>query len=413
MVRFWVENTENQDLADPCALPSPVSPVKANSSSNLTAGGSVEASTNTTAGDNSSREEEYYEEEVVPLTIKTTSREESLTDYSEGTEITMSLPRRLDKYGFIINVNSKGNVIAGSPSSTGLPPTPVAVSKRIERREQKWNAALNDWDNQRHIKIKQRLRKGIPDALRGKVWMRLGGGIRQPGLYQEIVQKTSDAMLENYKELASLSITTQEATSSSVDSAASSSASVASSSRSSSPCQEMETGEEPQASKIATPKNVPPSPSAATPSTPTCVDYSYSKNFRAVQDTIERDIHRTFPRHNLFYEEDHEKDDEAIINAASSLLGFGVGLCDFELASMILNLEADIKLADSNDLTQPLSTREAPGGQAALRRVLRAYSYYDREIGYCQGMNFIAGMFLTLMSEEEAFWLLVGEFFHR
>ena len=48
-----------------------------------------------------------------------------------------------------------------------------------------------------------------------------------------------------------------------------------------------------------------------------------------------------------------------------------------------------------------------PGGQAALRRVLRAYSYYDPEVGYCQGMNFIAGMFLTIMSEEEAFWLLV------
>ena len=48
------------------------------------------------------------------------------------------------------------------------------------------------------------------------------------------------------------------------------------------------------------------------------------------------------------------------------------------------------------------------GGQAALRRVLKAYSLFDREIGYCQGMNFIAGMFLTQVSEEESFWLLVG-----
>jgi hypothetical protein len=52
---------------------------------------------------------------------------------------------------------------------------------------------------------------------------------------------------------------------------------------------------------------------------------------------------------------------------------------------------------------------DAQGGQAALRRVLRAYSLYDREVGYCQGMNFIAGMFLTFVSEEEAFWLLVGK----
>jgi len=47
------------------------------------------------------------------------------------------------------------------------------------------------------------------------------------------------------------------------------------------------------------------------------------------------------------------------------------------------------------------------GGQASLRRVLRAYSLYDPEVGYCQGMNFIAGMFITFVSEEEAFWLLV------
>jgi hypothetical protein len=48
------------------------------------------------------------------------------------------------------------------------------------------------------------------------------------------------------------------------------------------------------------------------------------------------------------------------------------------------------------------------GGQASLRRVLRAYSTYDPEVGYCQGMNFIAGMFITFVSEEEAFWLLVN-----
>jgi hypothetical protein len=46
-------------------------------------------------------------------------------------------------------------------------------------------------------------------------------------------------------------------------------------------------------------------------------------------------------------------------------------------------------------------------GQGSLRRVLRAYSMYDTDVGYCQGMNFIAAMFLTFLSEEEAFWLLV------
>ncbi|KAL9184062.1 hypothetical protein ACHAXT_002148 [Thalassiosira profunda] len=46
-------------------------------------------------------------------------------------------------------------------------------------------------------------------------------------------------------------------------------------------------------------------------------------------------------------------------------------------------------------------------GQFSLRRVLRAYAMYDSEVGYCQGMNFIAATFLTFLSEEEAFWLLV------
>ncbi len=78
-------------------------------------------------------------------------------------------------------------------------------------------------------------------------------------------------------------------------------------------------------------------------------------------------------------------------------------------------------------------------GPAALRRILYAYSVYDSEVvspiyfaclihlwksvqwtflfihyhglkGYCQGMNFIAAMFLTFLPEEESFWMLVGKF---
>jgi hypothetical protein len=53
---------------------------------------------------------------------------------------------------------------------------------------------------------------------------------------------------------------------------------------------------------------------------------------------------------------------------------------------------------------------EATGGKSSLRRVLRAYSVYDREVGYCQGMNFIAAMFLTYVSEEDAFWMMVCKY---
>ncbi|XP_064601257.1 TBC1 domain family member whacked-like [Liolophura sinensis] len=51
------------------------------------------------------------------------------------------------------------------------------------------------------------------------------------------------------------------------------------------------------------------------------------------------------------------------------------------------------------------------GGQegcAALFRVLSVYARYNREVGYCQGMSYIAGMLLMQMSEAEAFWCLVA-----
>ena len=65
------------------------------------------------------------------------------------------------------------------------------------------------------------------------------------------------------------------------------------------------------------------------------------------RDDIERDITRTFPRHSLFMR------------------------------------------------------RNGPG-QASLRRLLCCYASHDPEVGYCQGMGFIAGMMLTIMDESKA-----------
>ena len=44
----------------------------------------------------------------------------------------------------------------------------------------------------------------------------------------------------------------------------------------------------------------------------------------------------------------------------------------------------------------------------SLRNVLSAYIILDPIIGYCQGMNFVAGMLIRMMPEPEAFWVLVG-----
>ncbi|CAI9783214.1 unnamed protein product [Fraxinus pennsylvanica] len=47
-------------------------------------------------------------------------------------------------------------------------------------------------------------------------------------------------------------------------------------------------------------------------------------------------------------------------------------------------------------------------GRNSLRRVLLAYARHNPSVGYCQGMNFFAGLLLLMMSEENAFWTLVG-----
>jgi hypothetical protein len=43
-----------------------------------------------------------------------------------------------------------------------------------------------------------------------------------------------------------------------------------------------------------------------------------------------------------------------------------------------------------------------------LTRVLECLSYIERNTGYCQGMNFIAGSLICLTdSEERAFWIFL------
>uniref|UniRef100_A0A7N0U776 Rab-GAP TBC domain-containing protein n=1 Tax=Kalanchoe fedtschenkoi TaxID=63787 RepID=A0A7N0U776_KALFE len=47
-------------------------------------------------------------------------------------------------------------------------------------------------------------------------------------------------------------------------------------------------------------------------------------------------------------------------------------------------------------------------GRDSLRRVLWAYALHNPSVGYCQAMNFFAGLLLLMMPEENAFWSLVG-----
>ncbi|KAJ3071151.1 GTPase-activating protein [Quaeritorhiza haematococci] len=50
---------------------------------------------------------------------------------------------------------------------------------------------------------------------------------------------------------------------------------------------------------------------------------------------------------------------------------------------------------------------QSKAGQEALFNVIKAYSLYDLEVGYCQGISFLVGALLLNMPEEEAFCCLV------
>ncbi|GLD96315.1 hypothetical protein PINS_up004998 [Pythium insidiosum] len=179
-----------------------------------------------------------------------------------------------DRYGFLISDRR----FQRAPSDFVQQRQAVWLENR---RTQKWvkmiGKQLEDWEvcqlkNAR--KLKSRIRKGIPEALRGRVWCHLAGSTQMlhnnPGVYRDFLSVSRV------------------------------------------PCEE----------------------------------------------TIARDIGRTFPKHYLFH--------------------------------------------DRTSL-----------GQCALMNVLKAYSLHDPDVGYCQGMGFLSAMFLSYMPEEQSFWHLVACLNHK
>ncbi|RYP00689.1 hypothetical protein DL764_006427 [Monosporascus ibericus] len=99
-------------------------------------------------------------------------------------------------------------------------------------------------------------------------------------------------------------------------------------------------------------------------------------------EAIERDLHRTFP--------DNFKFRSHSVSAATELAGSR-------------NSQYTAKSAPPSDGTK---RRETPM-ISSLRRVLHAFAIYNPRIGYCQSLNFLAGLLLLFVeTEEHAFWLL-------
>ncbi|KAK8079021.1 TBC domain-containing protein [Apiospora phragmitis] len=102
-------------------------------------------------------------------------------------------------------------------------------------------------------------------------------------------------------------------------------------------------------------------------------------------EAIERDLHRTFPD-NIKFRSAHN----------SSTPNTEAGAARNRLSTATLTVPTGN--AARADETAMISS---------LRRVLHAFSIYNPRIGYCQSLNFLAGLLLLFVeSEEQAFWLL-------
>ncbi|KZZ98866.1 Rab-GAP/TBC domain protein [Moelleriella libera RCEF 2490] len=105
-------------------------------------------------------------------------------------------------------------------------------------------------------------------------------------------------------------------------------------------------------------------------------------------EAIERDLHRTFPD-NIQFKPSARSDPTVTTSERDS-------------QSTMTRSSTD----DGSTGPQPATPNEPPI-ITSLRRVLHAFSIYNPRIGYCQSLNFLAGLLLLFVeTEEQCFWLL-------
>eukprot|EP00762_Andalucia_godoyi_P000300 ANDGO_03053.mRNA.1 GTPase-activating protein MSB4 len=145
--------------------------------------------------------------------------------------------------------------------------------------------------------------------------------------------------------------------------------------------------------------------------------------------SIVRDVDRTFPDHP-FFKTIREHVPSCTVNSApkhaagdENRNGNGNGDCvtlhengtcpdhlgnggteSAQSTQQTFGTEHDI--SDGNDGDAIIE--RIPRGQLLLQNVLGAYSNHNAAVGYCQSLNFLAGVLLLAMEEERAFWTLVS-----
>jgi hypothetical protein len=114
-----------------------------------------------------------------------------------------------------------------------------------------------------------------------------------------------------------------------------------------------------------------------------------------VKNDIEKDVDRTFPEHHYFSTNPVSSSSSSLSSSSSTTASAPPD------SSSSSNGETEKKNDNSN------TASSIPRGEASLRRILYAFALHNPSIGYCQSLNFLGGMMLIFMSEEEAFWLLI------
>lgn len=108
-----------------------------------------------------------------------------------------------------------------------------------------------------------------------------------------------------------------------------------------------------------------------------------------VVDDIEKDLHRTFPDNTQFKPPRYANPPPPQQSPVPT----------FNSGATLTN--------PSPDQASPEEASSDPEIISSLRRVLSAFALYNPRIGYCQSLNFLAGLLLLFVhTEEQAFWLL-------
>ncbi|KAK5996731.1 GTPase-activating protein gyp3 [Cladobotryum mycophilum] len=107
-------------------------------------------------------------------------------------------------------------------------------------------------------------------------------------------------------------------------------------------------------------------------------------------EAIERDLHRTFPDNIQFKPS-----------------GFAADRLETTTSSERASQSTMTGSTSDGSGPGPVGLEGEPPIISSLRRILLAFSVYNPKIGYCQSLNFIAGLLLLFVeTEEQCFWLL-------